>query len=197
MEEETDCPHCLSDCELTTYSTSITSTEFRWSKETYQKYICPLLDCATPEIWTLVPSAAWPHPLWWNGCEASKQPMGTSIPATPAGCLDPWDSNTLNQWLVTNWFLLLQRWMILLILFTIGRHLFLTNLHPVNDKSFPQKGNPEYNAYEKDIAVINLYFGDSTVFGDLLHLSALFSFSWYFRTQDVIQDLFNITYILS
>ena len=23
----------------------------------------------------------------------------------------------------------------------------------------------EYNAYEKDIAVVNLYFGDSTVFG--------------------------------
>ena len=42
---------------------------------------------------------------------------------------------------------------------------------------FFKKGNPEYNAYEKDIAVVNLYFGDSTVFGDLLHLSALFSFS--------------------
>ena len=27
------------------------------------------------------------------------------------------------------------------------------------------KESPEYNAYEKDIAVVNLYFGDSTVFG--------------------------------
>ena len=27
------------------------------------------------------------------------------------------------------------------------------------------KGNPKYNAYEKDIAVVNIYFGDSTVFG--------------------------------
>ena len=36
---------------------------------------------------------------------------------------------------------------------------------------FFKKGNPEYNAYEKDIAVVNLYFGDSTVFGDILHLS--------------------------
>ena len=61
--------------------------------------------------------------------------------------------------------------MILLPLFSIGRHLFLTNLHSLNDKSILQKGNPEYNAYEKDIAVVNLYFGDSTVFGDLLHLS--------------------------
>ena len=27
------------------------------------------------------------------------------------------------------------------------------------------KGSPQYDAYEKDIAVVNLYFGDSTVFG--------------------------------
>merc|ERR1711974_371908 len=26
------------------------------------------------------------------------------------------------------------------------------------------EGNPKYNAYEKDIAVVNIYFGDSTVF---------------------------------
>ena len=30
------------------------------------------------------------------------------------------------------------------------------------------KGNPKYNAYEKDIAVVNIYFGDSTVFGIVL-----------------------------
>ena len=27
------------------------------------------------------------------------------------------------------------------------------------------KGDQMYNAYEKDIAVVNLYFGDSTAFG--------------------------------
>ena len=27
-----------------------------------------------------------------------------------------------------------------------------------------------YNAYEKDIAVINLYFGDSTAFGKCLYV---------------------------
>ena len=26
--------------------------------------------------------------------------------------------------------------------------------------------NPVYNAYERDIAVVNIFFGDSTVFGD-------------------------------
>ena len=30
---------------------------------------------------------------------------------------------------------------------------------------FVFKGKPTYNAYEKDIAVVNIFFGDSTVFG--------------------------------
>ena len=30
------------------------------------------------------------------------------------------------------------------------------------------KGDQMYNAYEKDIAVVNLYFGDSTAFGEHL-----------------------------
>ena len=34
-----------------------------------------------------------------------------------------------------------------------------------DNESLLLKGSPEYNAYEKDIAVVNLYFGDSTVFG--------------------------------
>ena len=33
------------------------------------------------------------------------------------------------------------------------------------DKNIMLKGTPTYSAYEKDIAVVNLYFGDSTVFG--------------------------------
>ena len=28
------------------------------------------------------------------------------------------------------------------------------------------KGSPRYNAYEKDIVVVNLYFGNPTVFGN-------------------------------
>ena len=32
---------------------------------------------------------------------------------------------------------------------------------------FHKKGDQMYNAYEKDIAVVNLYFGDSTSFGKL------------------------------
>ena len=33
MEEETDCPLCLADCELTTYSMIVTSSEFRCGKK--------------------------------------------------------------------------------------------------------------------------------------------------------------------
>ena len=28
-------------------------------------------------------------------------------------------------------------------------------------------GEPDYNAYEKDIAIVNIFFGDSTGFGEL------------------------------
>ena len=30
----------------------------------------------------------------------------------------------------------------------------------------PLKGEAYYNAYEKDIAVVNIFFGGSTVFGE-------------------------------
>ena len=42
LEEETDCPHCLADCELTTYSTTITSSEFRCGKIVQNQIILPL-----------------------------------------------------------------------------------------------------------------------------------------------------------
>ena len=48
-----------------------------------------------------------------------------------------------------------------MVIFSIGQ----VNLRIVNNTTLDQKGNSEYNAYEKDIAVVNLYFGDSTVFG--------------------------------
>ena len=34
--------------------------------------------------------------------------------------------------------------------------------------NFPtsQQGNLDYNAYEKDIAIVNIFFGESTVFGE-------------------------------
>ena len=44
------------------------------------------------------------------------------------------------------------------------------------DKNIMIKGTPTYSAYEKDIAVVNLYFGDSTVFGN----SSCFLFKNFF-----------------
>ena len=34
-----------------------------------------------------------------------------------------------------------------------------------SNETMSLKGSPQYNAYEKDIAVVNLFFGESTVFG--------------------------------
>ena len=47
----------------------------------------------------------------------------------------------------------------------------------IND---PIQGEAYYNAYEKDIAVVNIFFGGSTVFGEdmvfQLYATVLFSF---------------------
>ena len=37
------------------------------------------------------------------------------------------------------------------------------------------QGDPHYNAYERDIAVVNIFFGESTVFGDKLKVSENFA----------------------
>ena len=130
MEEETDCPHCLADCELTTYSTSITSNKFRWSIYSYMYYCTwKYPGCVTQEIWTWAPSATWPAPLWWNGCQPSTQPTATSTPPTPEGCLDPRDQDTHQPWLRKNYFLLFQRWMI--------------SFHNCENQNFLSKGKPQ------------------------------------------------------
>ena len=40
-------------------------------------------------------------------------------------------------------------------------------LYTRSPKSFSHQENIFYNAYEKDIAILNIFFGDSTVFGEL------------------------------
>ena len=40
-----------------------------------------------------------------------------------------------------------------------------------NYSIFSPQGSPSYNAYEKDIALVNIYFGDSTVFGEQRYLN--------------------------
>ena len=35
----------------------------------------------------------------------------------------------------------------------------------ISDDNFDIQGDQLYNAYEKDIALVNIYFGDSTVLG--------------------------------
>ena len=85
--------------------------------------------CVTQEIWTWAPSATWPAPLWWNGCQPSTQPTATSTPPTPEGCLDPRDQDTHQPWLRKNYFLLFQRWMI--------------SFHNCENQNFLSKGKPQ------------------------------------------------------
>ena len=40
----------------------------------------------------------------------------------------------------------------------------------------PIQGDPHYNAYERDIAVVNIFFGESTVFGDNLKTLKIFRY---------------------
>ena len=49
-----------------------------------------------------------------------------------------------------------------------------------------KKGDQMYNAYEKDIAVVNLYFGDSTSFGKL-YCFMPFPFDLSFSGQNHLQ----------
>ena len=42
------------------------------------------------------------------------------------------------------------------------------NIHNFRTPTEFQQGAPEYNAYERDIAVLNLFFGDLTAFGKVL-----------------------------
>ena len=41
----------------------------------------------------------------------------------------------------------------------------------------PIQGDPHYNAYERDIAVVNIFFGESTVFGANLKTLKIFRYS--------------------
>ena len=49
-----------------------------------------------------------------------------------------------------------------------------------------QQGTPLYNAYERDIAVLNLFFGDSTVFGKWLGLREIEHLM--FRIREIAED---------
>ena len=85
MEDFTDCPQCLPDCELTTYSTTITSAEFRW------RIIPPILFLKSifQALWLKKPE---PEPVLR---------LESLLPGEMATChqLDLWKHNNwLHQW---------------------------------------------------------------------------------------------------
>jgi hypothetical protein len=48
----------------------------------------------------------------------------------------------------------------------ILKHLTKVMIHRQTNQMYPSQGDPMYNAYERDLAVVNIFFGDSTVFGE-------------------------------
>ena len=110
----------------------------------------------TQETWTWVLSATWPAPPWWNGNQLStKSTQGTTTPPTLMNLTDHCDQSIPQTRSMKNFSLLSHRWNIL----AKGTFTYSQII-----KYFCAKGNQMYNAYEKDIAVVNLYFGDSTAF---------------------------------
>ena len=49
------------------------------------------------------------------------------------------------------------------------------------------QGEERYNAYEKDIAIVNIFFGEPTVYGEMQWFSS-FSFDIILRVREVAKD---------
>ena len=49
------------------------------------------------------------------------------------------------------------------------------------------QGEERYNAYEKDIAIVNIFFGEPTVYGEM-HLFFSFSFDVILRVREVAKN---------
>ena len=124
----------------------------------------------TQETSTWVLFATWQvTPKWPNGSQPSTQHMGPPWPTIQRSCKDHWGWNILARGrlerIVNCW----PPW---------KRSQFL--IHPkltkrLNSIWLTFQENQYYNAYEKDIAVVNIFFGGSTVFGELLYVQYITS----------------------
>merc|ERR1739844_250534 len=114
-----DCPQCKSDCQLTTYSTTVTSSEFR-PGDSRNLNLSPFCNLATSSN-----LAKWQPAI--NSTYGITTTDYTSKLQEPLRLKYPSDPE--KELLVS-----------------------LT------------QGEAYYNAYEKDIAVVNIFFGCSTVF---------------------------------
>ena len=152
MEEQTDCPHCLADCELTTYSTSITSNKFRWSIYSYMYTVHENIQVVWLKKCELEPLLQLDQHL--SGEMAANHQRNLRQHQHHLRRRAAWTHETKiptsHDWGRTTFSSFRGKWF---------------RFISAKIKTFYQKGNPKYNAYDKDIAVFNIYFGDSTVFG--------------------------------
>ena len=49
------------------------------------------------------------------------------------------------------------------------------------------QGDPEYNSYERDIAVLNIFFAESTAFGDYLRIAKR-NIHLHYRIREIKED---------
>ena len=109
---------------------------------------------ATLVIWIWVHFVGLTPPLLpWSCNPHLRKAMGAKVLATFKTCQVRWGKNTrFNPWPLMRSSPPWQRF---------GLLSFVEN-------QINFQGDPEYNAFERDIAVVNLFFPDSTVFGQYL-----------------------------
>ena len=150
-EASKNCHQCRSDCQLTTYSTTVTSSEFRFfipwilsSKQIFSR-LCDSRNLNLSPFCNLSASslAKWQpaiHSTYGN--TTTDYTTGVSGPLRLKYPKKSWEEQellgSLTQVLIQN----------------------------ASSDHYPLQGDPYYNAYEKDIAVVNIFFGGSTVFGE-------------------------------
>ena len=149
-EASKDCPQCKSDCQLTTYSTTVTSSEFRFFNPrilSFKQILSRLCDSRNLNLTPFCKLATSSLAKWQPAIKSTYGNTSTDYTSKLPG---PWrlkyPSNPEKELLVS-----------------LTQVLIRNACFIMND---PIQGEDYYNAYEKDIAVVNIFFGGSTVFGE-------------------------------
>ena len=128
-----------------------------------------------PGTWTWVLSALWmPTPCCLNGILPWMKLMGAAGMDwnTSVGCLHQSGGNTRNRLCRRErFFLPFLRWIRIYFL----QWMFLLQ--------WQSQENPIYNAYERDIAVVNIFFGQSTAFGKSIWWKFYLSLAEFSRAE--------------
>merc|ERR1712032_419359 len=133
-EATKDCSQCRSDCQLTTYSTTVTSSAFRLC-DSRNLNLSPFCNLSESSL------AKWRPAI--NSTYGEDTTNYTNGVPGPLRLKYPKISWTEQELLVS---------------------LTQVSIQNAFIDHYPLQGDAYYNAYEKDIAVVNIFFGGSTVF---------------------------------